>query len=180
MNEREDVVVAVIAAAPEGKLTSRVRLQKIVYLLDQLRLGSGFAFDYHHFGPYSRDLDNATADAKAFKLVRENIAHRLSDGASYSIFELTGDADPKTEAYGKLGEEGARELVSRFANTNVTVLELAATIDWLWRFEKIKDWRAEVAKRKSSKVGGGKLEKAVELLESVGLKPPEPSAAQAA
>lgn len=27
----------------------------------------------------------------------------------------------------KLGEDGARELVGRFANTNVTVLELVAT-----------------------------------------------------
>ncbi len=178
MTEREDIVVAVVAASPEGRLTSRVRLQKIVYLLDQLKLGSGFAFDYHHYGPYSRELDSATADAQALNFVKEHIAYRVSDGASYSIFELTSEAERKVDAYGKLGEEAARELVGRLANTNVTVLELAATIDWLWRFEKIRDWRVEVAKRKSAKVGGGRLEKAVELLGSLGLRPRESSAAR--
>ena len=180
MKEREDVVVGVVAAAPEGKLTSRVRLQKIVYLLDRLDLGSGFTFDYHHFGPYSRELDNATAEAKAFRLIKENIAHRLSDGASYSVFEVTPGAEPKNGIYGKLGEKSARELVDRFAKTNVTVLELAATVDWLWRFEKVTDWRLEVAKRKSGKLGGRKLDKAIELLESLGLEPPAPGAADAA
>lgn len=179
MTEREDIVVAVVTAAPERRLTSRVRLQKVVYLLDRLGLDSGLAFDYHHYGPYSRELDNATADAKALTLIEEKVAHRFSDGASYSVFEVNRDARPQQDAYGKLGEEAARELVDRFSNTNVTVLELAATIDWLWRFEKIRDWRAEVAKRKSAKVGGGKLEKAIALLESLGLKPPGQGIARA-
>jgi uncharacterized protein YwgA len=171
MTAREDIVVAVITAAPERKLTSRVRLQKTVYLLDQLKFGSGFKFEYHHYGPYSRELDGATADAQALRLVNEVVARRVSDGAAYSIFEAA-QADPKVQAYGKLGRSSASELISRFANTNVTVLELAATIDWLWRMEKIKDWRAEVGKRKSAKVGGGRLEKAIELLHAIGLRPP--------
>jgi uncharacterized protein len=179
MTEREDIVVAVIAAAPGRKLTSRVRLQKTVYLLDQLKFGSGFEFEYHHYGPYSRGLDGATADAQALKLVKEDVTRRVSDGAAYSIFEVL-HADPKDQAYGKLGRRGASELISRFANTNVTVLELAATIDWLWRMEKIKDWRAEVGRRKSAKVGGRRLEKAIELLHSIGLTPPPvPTSARA-
>jgi uncharacterized protein len=176
MTQREDIVVAVIAAAPERKLTSRVRLQKTVYLLDQLKFGSGFKFEYHHYGPYSRELDGATADARALKLVNEAPAHRISDGATYSIFAAPPHAEPKVQAYGKLGRRSASVLISRFANTNVTVLELAATIDWLWRMEKIKDWRAEVGKRKSAKVGGGRLEKAIELLQAIGLEPPRRSA----
>jgi uncharacterized protein YwgA len=180
MTEREEIVVAVIAAAPERKLTSRVRLQKTVYLLDQLKFGSGFKFEYHHYGPYSRDLDSATADAQALKLLKEAVARRVSDGAAYSIFEAP-DVDPKIKVYGKLGRRGASELISRFANTNVTVLELAATIDWLWRMEKVKDWRVEVEKRKSAKVGGGRLEKAIELLHAIGLTPPQlPNSARAA
>jgi uncharacterized protein len=173
MRQREDIVVAVIAAAPERRLASRVRLQKIVYLLDQLKLGSGFQFEYHHYGPYSRELDSATADARALELVNEEVAHRVTDGAAYSIFGAPR-AHPKDQAYGKLGRIRASEFICRFANTNVTVLELAATIDWLWRKEKIKDWRAEVEKRKSAKVGGGKLDKAIELLHLVGLPPPLP------
>ncbi|HQU09580.1 MAG TPA: hypothetical protein PLV25_06435, partial [Opitutales bacterium] len=81
--DREDIVVAVVAAAG-GTLTSRVRLQKTIYLLDQLNLKSGFSFEYYHYGPFSRDLDNATADAKGLGKIKEDIRHRQSDGADFS------------------------------------------------------------------------------------------------
>ncbi len=169
MKEREDVVAAVLAAAG-GELTGRVRLQKAVYLMDRLGLESGLSFDYHHYGPFSRDLDNATADARAFGLVEEEFARRQSDGATYCIFRLKGQ--PKPEAYGRLGAEKAGELARLFAATNVTVLELAATVDWLWRVEKFADWRAEITKRKGIKVKGGRLEMAVALLARLKLSPP--------
>lgn len=173
MREREDVVVAVIAAAG-GELIGRVRLQKTAYLLDRLGLNSGFEYDYHHYGPYSRDLDNATADAKAFSMITEDFSHRVSDGAMYSIFRLKSDA--KDEAFGDLERGRAKELATLFAQTNVTVLELAATVDWLWRVEKIADWQTEITRRKGMKVRNGRLEKAVALLAEIGL-PPEPAAA---
>jgi uncharacterized protein YwgA len=177
MKEREDVVAAVVAAAG-GQLTGRVRLQKTVYLLDRLGLNSGFEYDYHHYGPYSRDLDNAAADAKAFGLIEEAFDHRLSDGAMYSIFRVKGDAkDAKKDALGNLNRDRAESLADLFARTNVTVLELAATIDWLWRQERYADWRREIIRRKGVKVQGGRLEKAVTLLAEIGLSPPEPAAA---
>lgn len=174
MKEREDVVAAVVAAAG-GRLTGRVRLQKTVYLLDQLGLNSGFSYEYYHYGPYSRDLDNATADAKAFGLIEEDFDHRASDGAMYSIFRSEGD--PKPEVFVGLDRGRAKELVGLFARTNVTVLELAATIDWLWRKEGCPDWRREITRRKGVKVQGGRLEKAEELLNEIGLAPPQAAAA---
>lgn len=171
MREREDVAAAVIAAAG-GALTGRVRLQKTVYLLDRLGLNSGFSFDYHHYGPFSRDLDNAMADAKAFGLVDEDFDRRQSDGASYSIFRLKREA--KADAYGDLGADEACRLVRLFAGTNVTVLELAATVDWLARVEGYADWRAEITKRKGVKVQNGRLEKALDLLRALNLAPSEP------
>lgn len=176
MIEREDIVAAVVAAAG-GALTSRIRFQKTVYLLDRLGLDSGFDYDYYHYGPYSRDLDNAAADAKAFDLVDEDFAYRVSDGARYSIFRLKHNVQPKARAYGGLGEKKAREFARRFAQTNVTILELAATIDWLWREEKISDWRSEVKKRKTVKTEGGRLDRAVELLRELDLSPPDSVAA---
>jgi uncharacterized protein YwgA len=166
--EREHIVAAVTAAAG-GELTGRVRLQKTVYLLDRLGLNSGFEYEYHHYGPYSRDLDNATVDARAFDLVEEKFDHRRSDGAMYSVFRLKSDVDDK--AYGGLGRERAGELVRKFAKTNVTVLELAATVDWLCREEKYTDWRSEITKRKGVKVQGGRLDRAVALLDELGLSP---------
>jgi uncharacterized protein YwgA len=175
MTEREQIVAAIISAAG-GQMISRVRLQKTVYLLDQLGLESGFEFDYHHFGPFSRNLDNATTDAKELNIIKEDIGHRTSDGASYSIFELIGDAPLASDIFQGVGLEKAKELVQNFASTSVTVLELAATIDWLWRFEKCRDWATEIKRRKGPKVENGRLDKAIELLNSIGLKP-QPSQA---
>jgi uncharacterized protein YwgA len=174
--EREDIVAAVVAAAG-GTLTGRVRLQKAVYLLDRLGLKSGFGYEYHHYGPYSRDLDSATADAKAFGLIEEEYEHRQSDGAMYSIFKRSPRAAFNEAAYGDLRRERASELARVFAGTNVTVLELAATIDWLWREEGYDDWHSEIIKRKGVKVRSGRLERAIDLLRDLGLAPPVPAAA---
>jgi uncharacterized protein YwgA len=171
MIEREDIVAAVIDAGG-GQLIGRVRLQKALYLLEQLGLGSGMPFEYHHYGPYSRELDNAMADAKTLGLINEQFEHRQSDGAMYSIFKLCQGTAIHDEVFARLGKEKVSALVHRFSKTNVTVLELAATIDWLWRSEHIPDWRSEVKKRKGKKVQGGHLEKAVELLKELALSPP--------
>jgi len=168
--DREDIVSAVIAAAG-GEVTGRVRLQKIVYLLDQLGLKSGFEYEYYHYGPYSSDLTAATEDAKAFDLVEEQIDYRRSDGAQFSKFSFTGAQPIKKEAYGKLGEQQVRELLSPMMRRSATVLELAATVDWLRRYERVSDWRAEIKKRKGVKTEGGRLEQAVELLNELGLQP---------
>ena len=174
--EREDIVAAVVTAAG-GTLIGRVRLQKAVYLLDRLGLKSGFGYEYHHYGPYSRDLDSATADANAFELIEEEYEHRKSDGAMYSIFKRSPDAAFNEAAYGDLRRERASELARVFAGTNVTVLELAATIDWLWREEGFVDWRSEITNRKGVKVRSGRLERAIDLLGDLGLAPPVPAAA---
>jgi uncharacterized protein YwgA len=173
--KREEIVAAVLAAAG-GQLTGRVRLQKTVYLLDQLGMSSGFSFEYHHYGPYSRELDDATSDAKAFDLIEEKKAYRQSDGASYSIFTLKNSVS-KHESFGRLSIEKTGALVHLFAGTNVTVLELAATVDWLWRSERYSDWKGEIIRRKGVKVQHGRLEKAVALLRQLDLDPPEPAIA---
>ncbi len=172
MIEPEDKVAAVIDAAG-GTLVSRVRLQKTVYLLDQLGMNSGFEYEYHHFGPYSRDLDIAAGDARALGFLTEEIRHRASDGASYSVFTLQVPSSSNQGAFGSLGKQGATKLARLFSETHVTVLELAATAHWLWKFESIADWRTEIARRKPMKIGSGRLDRAVALLREVGLELPE-------
>jgi uncharacterized protein len=167
--DREHVVTSVLAKANQ-QVTSRVRLQKSFYLLDQLGFNSGFSYEYHHYGPYSRDLDLATADAKAFELVEEKFGYRQSDGARYSIFSTK--QSPKDEVFAALSGDKVAALMNTFVSTNVTVLELAATIDWLWRFERIKDWKSEIKKRKARKAQDSRLEEAVELLKLLNIQPP--------
>jgi len=108
-------------------------------------------------------------------VLREDVKHRTSDGASYSLFVLSSPGSSKGDALGKLDRIRATQLVQEFVKTHVTVLELAATVDWLWRSEGYSDWRDEVTRRKPMKVGNGRLERAVALLEDLGLSPPMPT-----
>ena len=65
-----DQLAWALTGTPEFQRLRRIR---------QLGLASGFRFEYHHYGPYSRDLDLATADARALGVVQEDILHR-ADG----------------------------------------------------------------------------------------------------
>jgi uncharacterized protein len=174
MIDREEHVVAIVAAA-DCRLVSRVRMQKIAYLLDQIGMDSGFDYQYHHYGPYSRDLDNAILDAEAFGMVEETFERRQSDGARYSVF--TCKTMTPSDAFGHLGADEARKWVKRFAATNVTVLELAATAHWISFFEEVADWQSEIVRRKGPKTEGGRLQKALELLADLKLVPAVSNAA---
>lgn len=168
---QRETVVATLLKAAGGELVGRVRLQKVTYLLDQLGLKSGFHYDYHHYGPFSRDLDNAVADAEAFGLVEEQFAHRQVDGARYSVFRLKHDSEALPRRIGQLDQATLERLLQTFAAANVTVLELAATANWLSEEEGRADWREELRRRKGSKADGGRLEAALDLLRQVGLPP---------
>jgi hypothetical protein len=156
-------------AAAGGRLVSRIRLQKLAYLLDQLGARSGFRYVYRHHGPYSRDLDVAIFDAEAFGLMKERHAHRELDGARYSIFELTGDA--ACHGFSYLKEPRLRAMVPRLAPVGVMILELAATAHWLVASEQVEDWRTEIIRRKGTKTSEGRLEEAMRLLAGIGLAP---------
>ena len=168
--EREMIVVALLKAAG-GRLASRVRLQKTVYLLDRLGLESGFDYDYHHYGPFSRDIDNAVADAEAFEFVDEKFGRREVDGARYSIFELIDEGDELPEMIGRLNGVELERFLNIFKGANVTVLELAATANWLVVEEKQEDWQEALRRRKGRKVNGDRLEQALDLLRDIGLPP---------
>lgn len=161
--------VADIVKAAGGRLVSRIRLQKIAYLLDQMGADSGFVYTYHHFGPYSRELDSAILDAQAFNLIEEQFERRKLDGARYSIFTMKENSKGYTFSY--LHDDKLRKLVERLSSENVTVLELAATAHWLLEGEKISDWKSEIIRRKGTKTEGGRLEQATQLLAQLGLQP---------
>lgn len=166
--EPEDRVVDIVVASG-GRLVSRVRLQKVAYLLDCIGARSGFSFAYHHYGPYSRDLDNAVLDAGAFKKIEETFERRQSDGARYSVFVASSEAGPHNYVY--LKEKRFREQARELADENVTVLELAATAHWLLKEEMVGDWKKEIVRRKGQKTKNGRLDEAVSLLSRLGLEP---------
>jgi len=169
MNDQPENRVSDIVMAAGGRLVSRIRLQKITYLLDKLGAESGFSFSYYHYGPYSRDLDSAILDAEAFDRVVEEFERRKSDGARYSVFKAKGEADAYEFSY--LSDPRFRETAKQLSEINVTVLELAATAHWLLKEEAVEDWKAEIIRRKGTKTADGRLEEATALLASLGLEP---------
>ena len=152
-------------------MVGRVRLQKVAYLLDRLGLNSGFQYNYGNYGPFSHDLDNAVADAEAFGLVEETFDRRQIDGARYSIFELTDGASRPPSNTGQLDVTVLESHLQTFVEAHITVLELAATANWLVEEERLTDWRDELRRRKGPKIEGGRLDRAEALLRKVGLPP---------
>lgn len=156
-------IVAKVVAASGNRIVGRTRLQKVMYLLDQLGLDSGFKYTYHHYGPYSSDLSEAVSDAIACNLVSETEDYRLSDGVPYSIFETRSDD------FKEMGDEDLVRSLKKLNSKSATILELAATIHWLKFFENVSDDGAELRRRKGPKVDGGRERQARELLRDIGL-----------
>jgi uncharacterized protein len=167
MPQLDDLVAGAVALSG-GELVGRIRMQKVVYLLDKLGMESGTIFEYHHYGPYSEEVSDAVTDAKFWGKLSESVNFRVADGAPYSTFKASGQAPV---SLGKLSVEEARQYLDKFAACSSTVLELAATVHWLAFVEAVPDWRAEIEKRKVGKTGNGRLEKAVSLLSDIGLAP---------
>ncbi len=167
MPELDQLVVGAVALAG-GELVGRIRLQKVVYLLDQLGMKSGAQFEYHHYGPYSEVISDAVTDAKFWGHIDEAVRFRGADGAPYSSFKTES---PEPAHLGDLSAEAAKLYLAKFADHTSTVLELAATIHWLAFKEGRADWRAEIEVRKAGKTSNGRLDKALALLGDLNLAP---------
>jgi len=169
----EQRFVQALIKAADGELVGRVRLQKIAYLLQQLGVEEAARLDwsYHHYGPYSRQVDNGLVFAELFGVIEEERRPRASDGALYSIFHLREEAEAEPS-------EKMKQLVQRLKNENSIVLELAATAHWLSEVEKVDDWEQEICRRKTWKVEDGRLEQALALLKELGLPPAVKGAGQ--
>jgi uncharacterized protein YwgA len=153
-----------------GEIVGKIRLQKEVYLLDQMGLGSGFSFEYHHYGPYSDMLAERVEDDTIFGHLRASTGRRVSDGVPYVIYhaDRPGDGDRIDQ---NLSLDAIRFAIGEMQRSSATVLELAATIHWLAFVEGLRDWRAELARRKGAKTQGGRDGQALELLARLGLAP---------
>lgn len=169
MTDRGQRLVRELIDAADGKIVGRIRLQKIVYLLEQLGLNSGFKFSYYHYGPYSEELAEAVDRAQfSDKSILEETGH-TAYGNPFSIY-LASDNASETKNVGALTFDESHRLISRMKEEQSVIIELAATIHWLKEKENVADWRDELKRRKASKADDAKILQAERLLEALQLR----------
>lgn len=163
--ERFRWLAGVIAAHPDMRLVGRTRLQKAMRLLQRLGLPCDYEFKMHHYGPYSEGIQADINLLTRFGFVAERICH-TSDGTLYSTFEATSEAVLSDIARFQMQ-------INTLADTDSVVLELAATLD-AFREQGYPETSAVtlVRSKKREKCEGGRLEKAVDLLNRLGLSAP--------
>src|SRR5665213_1953426 len=92
-NNKSDIQKAAdIIRVAGGQVIGRTRLQKIAYLLEITGAGSGFSFEYRHYGPYSEQLANAASTAKTIGVITE-VECSTSWGGWYSVFTADGSVE---------------------------------------------------------------------------------------
>jgi uncharacterized protein YwgA len=163
-----DIPSLVVAAGRQ--VPGRVRLQKLVYLLDQIGLESGFTFEYHHYGPYSEALAEQVEDDQIFGKLQVEPRRRVTDGVPYVVFHASQPGDGERLETRPSADRIIKAL-PKLMKASATVLELAATMHWLSAVEGRADWREELGRRKGVKTEGGRDQKALDLLHSLGLPP---------
>lgn len=139
--------VASIISDAGGRVVGRTKLQKIAYFLEAAGLGSGFDFEYRHYGPYSEDLTDAARLEKFFGDLEETEAP-ASWGGTYSIY-TTSRPTPDSSSPRK-------QLISITANADSIALELAATAAFLAAEGHPEPWE-ETARRKPEKASSSRL-----------------------
>jgi uncharacterized protein YwgA len=162
--------IASLVVASGGEVVGKVRLQKIVYLLDQIGLESGFSYEYHHYGPYSDELADQVEEEVIFRRLKAEHRSRQSDGVSYIAYSASsaGGGDPIDW---NIPVDRIRSALAEMQRRSATVLELAATIHWLAVVEERQDWKDELIRRKGAKTHQGRDRQALDLLALLGLPP---------
>lgn len=120
-----------------GEVESRIRIQKEVFLLS-LKYSSYFGarrFEYHHYGPYSRELSDTlqlAVLAGYVDEVDETPEDRSFTKYRYLLTRSGGDAVSDTEVSPEFTSDA-----KRLQAENWRTLELAATVKYLELREKL-------------------------------------------
>ena len=143
-----------------GKIVGKLRLQKVVYLLQITGLeNDNFNFVYKHYGPYSEGL----AESARLGALLDNFEEekkRTAWGSDYFVYKT------KTSAEKKCAPERL-EFAHKAANSSSIVLELVATAVYLFLEEGCADPWGETHRRKPEKTSKGRLKEARELFKEL-------------
>ena len=131
-----------------GRLKTRKRLQKVVYLLQAAGCDLGADFRLHYYGPYSEEVASVTDD-----LVRKNFLSEQPQGNvagmqyEYALTDLAKDqlAEAESRTGGKKAAEAMapfEQLARKLLRKDLKELEVAATIAYFKRKEA--NWQKAV------------------------------------
>lgn len=168
MADTAKLIVDVLQAA-DGEIIGRIRMQKIVYLLQELGVGSQLPFSYHHYGPYSEELSRGLMEAELVDRSIDEAIQPFSSGGSLSIYTLSNKTNRTKDHVGNLPMGRAAQFIGAMKRQSSVVLELAATIHWIQTKEKVADWKGELRLRKPSKASDANVSAAEVLLRELNL-----------
>jgi uncharacterized protein len=155
-------LAGLIAAHKDRKVVGRTRLQKTVKLLQRLGFPTTYDYTIYFYGPYSEDLHAGLGLLDAYGLVTEE-EHMTQDGKPFYTIIATEDAELKEI-------EDYKSIIDRLEETELVVLELAATYD---AFRELGCDEEESLKRllrkKGSKCDNGRDKQALQLLREIGI-----------
>lgn len=127
-----------LADASDGRIETRIRLQKEAYLL----ASAGFShiskdtFTYHHYGPFSRELSDSLQFAVLSGLLEETKSQGADGGTKYS-YVLSAQGRAYIAECGPMEEKFA-DIVKACSQHHWRTLELAATASFLVSTESMK------------------------------------------
>ena len=166
-------LVKLVALA--GTLTSRKRVQKVVYLLQAGGCPLGADFQLHFYGPYSQQVAGLLNElVRQGLLVETCVTHPGGEQYTYALSPAgreSLEAYEKTAA-GHLAAGALRPYEGRFrqlVGRDLGELELAATVAFHW--ERYHDWGRAVARAgvlKKVAADHPKMASALALARSVG------------
>jgi len=110
-----------------GKVNGRKKIQKMVHLLKVAGFRMPFKYEYHHYGPYSAELQMELSD-----LEREGYLREWIEDETY-IYEMTDKGREFKEQLDRLGAtvKVDRELVESMARKGSPFLEMVSTYAYL-------------------------------------------------
>jgi uncharacterized protein YwgA len=155
---------AALIKANGGRVVGKTRLQKISYLLEEMRLGVGTTFDYHNYGPFSAELAFAADDAESLGYICTEQLFGTHE-VPYTVFTTNDDAPE----FNDKAADKRREALELMKSCSALALEIAATAVYLKLNGYPDDCWDEVERRKPLKATDDRLKRARELVDGLGL-----------
>ena len=150
----------------DGKITTKIRLQKTMYLLQASGLLEEVEdpeFEYHYYGPYSAKLARAAEDMVATNVLTTDV-YEGYHSEPYTVYR--SDRDTPASLSREVAERIRLALVIMMEESSL-VLEVASTIRFLRDSGTDRDAVTEVKRLKPKKASAQRIRKAKSLLEKL-------------